>query len=243
MRYPLDSVEVTGPFREVAVPGTGLPDSDGVKRHIGVDFHADIDTKVFAPGDGVITASYTYTDGLQVIEARIAGKLWRFLHLSRRDVAAGDGITEGQLIGLSGDSGNVDPHLHVDVRKDGTAWTDSLENFYDCTQLITEGDDMIEDNEACKLLIRIISSEVKGWNFADVHSGKFDKREMDFWKGKSIVTYIQDAWNESEAFRNRRVDALDYYDNTRPKLEAQLAAAIGGVTKATVLDYINKNLK
>lgn len=132
MRYPLNSITVTGPFREVAVAGTGLPDSNGVNRHIGVDLRASVGTTLYAPGDGVVLASYTNPKtGLQVIEAKIMGKIHRFLHLSRRDVTPGQSFKEGQVIGLTGNSGNVSAHLHWDVRKDSTTYNSSLSNYID----------------------------------------------------------------------------------------------------------------
>lgn len=136
MRNPLDSITVTGEFKEVAQPGTGLPDASGVRRHIGVDLRASIGTNVYAPGNGVVTMSYGDGKALTVIEARINGKLWRFLHLSKRNVSAGQSISEGQVIGLSGNSGGVAAHLHVDVRNDGTTWNASLNNYMDFRQVI-----------------------------------------------------------------------------------------------------------
>jgi murein DD-endopeptidase MepM/ murein hydrolase activator NlpD len=38
-----------------------------------------------------------------------------YAHLSRADLNPGDRVTEGQRIGLSGGTGGVDPHLHVEA--------------------------------------------------------------------------------------------------------------------------------
>ena len=41
----------------------------------------------------------------------------QYLHLSRVDVAAGDQVTRGQVLGLSGNTGcSTEPHLHFQVR-------------------------------------------------------------------------------------------------------------------------------
>lgn len=152
MRYPLDgTIVVTGPFDEVAQPGTGLEDAQGVSRHIGVDFRAAVGTPVKAPANGVVTQSYTAASGNQIIEMRIGAYLWRFLHLSQRLVNIGDTVTEGQIIGKSGNTGGVAPHLHVDVRKDGTTWDASLANYIDPLTLLKE-DDVITSADDLNIL-------------------------------------------------------------------------------------------
>lgn len=40
---------------------------------------------------------------------------------------------------------SVAPHLHIDVRKDGTSWNSSLDNFVDPRSLIPKGGDMSRD--------------------------------------------------------------------------------------------------
>lgn len=144
MRHPLNTMTVVpeGQFKAVRTDGTGLLDSNGVRRHIGVDLRASVGTPFYAPGDGVVTLSYTHPKtGLQVIEARIDGKLHRFLHLSKRDVAIWQTFKEGQQLGLTGNSGNVLAHLHWDVRKDGTTYNASLSNYEDPMKL-KKGNDM-----------------------------------------------------------------------------------------------------
>ena len=139
MRYPLyGTIKVTGEFKEKAQPGTGLPDSAGVRRHIGVDLRASKGTPVYAPGSGQVTASYGDGNSSTVVEVRIAGHLWRFMHLSKRLVSVGDSVTEGQHIADSGNSGGVAAHLHVDVRNDNTKWNDSLNNFMDFRAVIAD---------------------------------------------------------------------------------------------------------
>jgi murein DD-endopeptidase MepM/ murein hydrolase activator NlpD len=51
-----------------------------------------------------------------------------YLHLSRIDVAVGQTVTQGQVIGLSGGSGlgsetGYGPHLHLSIRRGGTPTT------------------------------------------------------------------------------------------------------------------------
>jgi CHAP domain len=70
-------------------------------------------------------------------------------------------------------------------------------------------------------LIRIISSEVKGWNFQQVHSGAVDDQELNAWSGQFIRKYITDGWKESESYRSKRGEALRFYDQDRPTLIAE----------------------
>jgi len=80
-------------------------------------------------------------------------------------------------------------------------------------------------------IIRIISSEVKGWDFNQVHSGAVDTQEINAWKGQPIRKFITDGWLEksSEEFRNRRVEQMANYTNlekqvaTIPAKDAQIA--------------------
>lgn len=158
MRYPLDSITITGAFKEKAQPGTGLADSSGVKRHIGVDLRAAVGTKVFAIGPGVVTMSYSGSAG-QTIEIRIGDKLWRFMHLSRRDVVVGQKVGEGDVIGLSGNSGGVLAHLHLDARKDGTAYNASLNNYFDPLSLIGGSNVTLTEDNARSMYRHLLKRE------------------------------------------------------------------------------------
>lgn len=140
MRAPLDTMYVTNPF---LAPGYGV-----FGKHAGVDLRASVGTNVYAPADGVVTESYVGSNGIQVLSARIDGKEWRFLHLSSRLLAVGNSFTTGQIIAKSGNSGNVLAHLHIDVRKAGTAWNHSINDYYNPLSIInesTQGDVMDTD--------------------------------------------------------------------------------------------------
>ena len=140
MQPPLKSMFVTDPFGTVR-SGSGLPDKNGVKRHIGVDLRASIGTSVYAPTSGVVTLRDDV--GLKLIEIKASdGKLHRFLHLNKNVLSVGAKVIQGQLIGYSGDTGGVAAHLHWDVRKAGTAWNASYYNYYDPMILLKQGQDM-----------------------------------------------------------------------------------------------------
>ena len=100
------------------------------KPHQGWDFLAPIGTPVHAVGAGKVIAVQTGKDyGLTVVQSFMHGDTRyyaAYCHLSASKVKPGDMVTEGQLIALTGDSGNAkgmkgpDLHLHFEVRTEMT---------------------------------------------------------------------------------------------------------------------------
>jgi murein DD-endopeptidase MepM/ murein hydrolase activator NlpD len=77
---------------------------------------------VRAPNGGrvVLARDLYYTGGTVVIDHGL-GLVSLFAHLSRIDVADGDWVTSGQVVGLVGSTGRVTgPHLHWTLRLGGT---------------------------------------------------------------------------------------------------------------------------
>ena len=83
-------------------------------RHMGVDFAGAVGTPVRATNRGVVALVDTfYLAGRAVYIDHGAGLVTAYFHLSRADVAVGDTVTRGQVIGLVGHTGRVTgPHLH-----------------------------------------------------------------------------------------------------------------------------------
>jgi murein DD-endopeptidase MepM/ murein hydrolase activator NlpD len=86
--------------------------------HSGADFLSPAGTPVKAAGAGrVMLAKNLYYSGNTVIIDHGLGVFSLFAHLSRIDVAAGDTVTETQIVGLVGATGRVTgAHLHWTVR-------------------------------------------------------------------------------------------------------------------------------
>ncbi|MFE1791203.1 LysM peptidoglycan-binding domain-containing M23 family metallopeptidase [Streptomyces sp. NPDC059525] len=86
--------------------------------HTGVDFIASTGTTVRAVGAGtVVSAGWGGAYGNQVVIRHADGKYSQYGHLSQLNVSAGQTVTAGQSIGLSGATGNVTgPHLHFEIR-------------------------------------------------------------------------------------------------------------------------------
>lgn len=86
--------------------------------HTGVDLRCDgAVVSAFAPGT-VIYAGVLSGYGNIVIIDHGNGYQTRYAHLESMSVDEGDSVTEGEQIGVSGESGNVTgPHLHFEIRK------------------------------------------------------------------------------------------------------------------------------
>ncbi|MFJ9582778.1 peptidoglycan DD-metalloendopeptidase family protein [Streptomyces acidicola] len=86
--------------------------------HTGVDFVVPTGTSLKAVGAGtVVTAGWGGAYGNQVVIQLDDGHYAQYGHLSSLSVSAGQSVSEGQEIGLSGATGNVTgPHLHFEIR-------------------------------------------------------------------------------------------------------------------------------
>ncbi|MEU2230375.1 M23 family metallopeptidase [Streptomyces vietnamensis] len=86
--------------------------------HTGVDFIASTGTPVHAVGPGTVySAGDGGAYGNQVVIQHADGTFSQYAHLSSISVSAGQTVTGGEQIGLSGATGNVTgPHLHFEMR-------------------------------------------------------------------------------------------------------------------------------
>lgn len=86
--------------------------------HTGVDFVVPTGTSLKAVGAGtVVSAGWGGAYGNQVVIKLADGYYAQYAHLSQLSVSAGQTVTEGQQVGLSGATGNVTgPHLHFEIR-------------------------------------------------------------------------------------------------------------------------------
>ncbi|MET8770691.1 peptidoglycan DD-metalloendopeptidase family protein [Streptomyces sp. NPDC004658] len=86
--------------------------------HTGVDFVVPTGTSVKAVAAGtVVSAGWGGAYGNQVVLKLNDGYYAQYGHLSQLSVSAGQTVTAGQQIGLSGATGNVTgPHLHFEIR-------------------------------------------------------------------------------------------------------------------------------
>jgi murein DD-endopeptidase MepM/ murein hydrolase activator NlpD len=97
----------------------------------GVDYVVPVGTPLLAIATGTvarISNTVSGAGGRVVLLEFPSGHKADYLHLSRVDVAKGDKVKKGQVIGLSGGSGlgkelGYGPHLHLSFRHGGTFLT------------------------------------------------------------------------------------------------------------------------
>jgi murein DD-endopeptidase MepM/ murein hydrolase activator NlpD len=94
--------------------------------HKGTDYPVPVGTAVYAAAEGTVSKAHhgsgSHSFGLYVAIDHANGYTTIYAHLSQALVHPGDSVTKGQIIGKSGQSGNVTgPHLHFEVRKNGVA--------------------------------------------------------------------------------------------------------------------------
>lgn len=93
------------------------------RAHSGVDLAAPFGTPIVATGDGVVnTADWQGGYGLLVALDHGKGLQTRYGHMSQLNVAQGQQIHKGDVIGYVGSTGlSTGPHLHYEIRLNGQA--------------------------------------------------------------------------------------------------------------------------
>lgn len=98
------------------------------RRHGGMDFGVPVGTPVRAANSGTVVTSADLPGGGnggyrsygRYIVVDHGDKSTLYAHLSRRNLTAGANVRSGQMLGLSGNTGNsTGPHLHFETRGPG----------------------------------------------------------------------------------------------------------------------------
>jgi murein DD-endopeptidase MepM/ murein hydrolase activator NlpD len=119
---PLQVSDVTAPARVSSRFGWRQDPLTGeASFHQGVDLAVAYGRDVKAAADGVVSfAGVQNGYGNTVVIDHQDGRQTRYAHLSQELVRAGDAVTEGQVLGKSGNSGrSTGPHLHFEVLVNG----------------------------------------------------------------------------------------------------------------------------
>lgn len=92
-------------------------------NHNGVDLAVETGTPVKAARDGVVTQTgWNGGYGISIYVEHPDGEETRYAHLSEDCVEIGQQVTQGEVIGYSGNTGrSTGPHLHFEIRIDGEA--------------------------------------------------------------------------------------------------------------------------
>ncbi len=117
-RVPVDGVRLTSDYGMRVHPVMG-----GRRAHKGVDLAAPVGTPIRASADGFISKAEWFSSyGLYVAVEHGGDIQTRYGHMSRLNVAAGQRVRKGEVIGYVGSTGrSTGPHLHYEVRIAGQA--------------------------------------------------------------------------------------------------------------------------
>jgi murein DD-endopeptidase MepM/ murein hydrolase activator NlpD len=112
-RMPVKGIHLTSGYGMRNHPVTGRR-----RAHKGIDLAGPTGTPVHASADGIISrADWFSTYGLYVSIEHGGEIQTRYAHMSRLNVAKGQRINKGDVIGFIGSTGrSTGPHLHYEVR-------------------------------------------------------------------------------------------------------------------------------
>jgi murein DD-endopeptidase MepM/ murein hydrolase activator NlpD len=98
--------------------GFAPDESDGVRRHLGIDIAAREGTPIHATAAGVVEfAGWDENFGHYLIIDHTDGYKTHYGHNRALLVSVGDAVVKGELIALSGNTGRSSaPHLHYEIR-------------------------------------------------------------------------------------------------------------------------------
>ena len=115
---PVEGVHLSSDYGMRVHPVLG-----GRRQHKGVDLAGPIGTPIHAAADGVVSrADWFSSYGLYVSLEHGGALQTRYGHMSRLNVAAGQRVHKGDVIGYIGTTGrSTGPHLHYEVRVAGAA--------------------------------------------------------------------------------------------------------------------------
>lgn len=136
MRFPLKQKRIIG-------YDYGVPTDYGALYHLGVDWFADYES-LYAPKDGTILDVTVGPQGGKTITFKPFDEdiVIRWLHLNEFKVTKGQQVKEGQLLAITGNTGNsTGAHLHEDIWK---------------KEVTGQFEDTINPNEYYKYMLNVI---------------------------------------------------------------------------------------
>ena len=233
-----------------------------LRGHNGLDYGVVVGTGVFAVADGVVVEIRYDERGFgHYIKLKHDWGQSLYAHLHTAGVLHGDFVTEGQVIALSGNTGNsTGPHLHFAIRIDPYQRNDGWGGFSDPTaymsivpqegkeigmrkgewidkfnvKVITFADrpDLLGDAETVYVVKDIFTTRDGSWEPGDVKPGSLPQWARDsYLRPFGAPDYFDDAGGDHHLFG--RVE--DQEGNPLP--EAQIVFWSDGLDKIGDKDY------
>ncbi len=117
-RTPIEGFRFTSAFGMRDHPVIG-----GRRAHKGIDLAAPTGTPIYATADGTVSKAEWFSGYGLYVALEHGGEIQtRYGHMSRLNVASGQQVRKGDLIGYVGSTGrSTGPHLHYEVRVAGEA--------------------------------------------------------------------------------------------------------------------------
>ena len=115
--WPVDSRYITS-----TVGGRASPGGIGSTNHKGTDIgRVGYTSPIYASKSGtVIVSQYSSSYGNYVVISHGSGNTTLYAHMSSRKVEVGQYVNQGDVIGITGSTGNsTGPHLHFEVTENG----------------------------------------------------------------------------------------------------------------------------
>ena len=115
--WPVDSRYITS-----TVGGRTSPGGVGSTNHKGTDIgRVGYTSSIYASKAGtVIVSEYSSSYGHYVVISHGSGNTTLYGHMSSRKVAVGQYVNQGDVIGITGSTGNsTGPHLHFEITENG----------------------------------------------------------------------------------------------------------------------------
>ena len=115
--WPCDSRYITS-----TVGGRNSPGGVGSTNHKGTDIgRVGYTSSVYAAKSGtVIVSQYSRSYGNYVVISHGSGNTTLYAHMSSRKVSVGQYVSQGAVIGITGNTGNsTGPHLHFEIKENG----------------------------------------------------------------------------------------------------------------------------
>ena len=115
--WPVNSRYITS-----TVGGRASPGGIGSTNHKGTDIgRVGYTSSIYAAKSGtVIVSQYSSSYGNYVVISHGSGNTTLYAHMSSRKVSVGQYVNQGDVIGITGSTGNsTGPHLHFEVTENG----------------------------------------------------------------------------------------------------------------------------